>query len=47
MLNLSAMLGIPQSVMDIGGIILFALIVLTVLKFSLWKKRKVVADEEE
>ena len=47
MLNLSAMLGIPQSVMDIGGIVLFALIVLTVLKFSLWKKRKVVADEEE
>lgn len=38
-LNLSDRLGIPSIVMDIGGIVLLAVIVLTVLKFSLWKKR--------
>ncbi len=38
-LNLSAKLGIPQIVSDIGGLVLFAIIILTVLKFSLWKKR--------
>ena len=39
MLDLSGVLGIPQIVSDIGGIVLFAVIVLTLLKFSLWKKR--------
>jgi hypothetical protein len=39
MINISGILGIPQIVMDIGGIVLLAIIVLTVLKFSLWKKR--------
>ncbi len=39
MLDLSGKLGIPAVVSDIGGIILFAVIVLTLLKFSLWKKR--------
>ena len=39
-IDLSGMLGIPQIVMDIGGIVLLALIILTVLKFSLFKKRK-------
>ena len=39
MLDLSGLLGIPQIVSDIGGIVLFAIIVLTLLKFSLWKKR--------
>ena len=38
-LNLSGKLGIPAVVMDIGGIVLLAVIILTVLKFSLWKKR--------
>ncbi len=38
-LDLSSKLGIPSIVMDIGGIVLLAVIVLTVLKFSLWKKR--------
>ncbi len=38
-LNLSARFGIPQIVSDIGGLVLFAVIILTVLKFSLWKKR--------
>ena len=45
-LNLSAKFGIPQIVSDIGGIILFAVIILTVLRFSLWKKRAVVNEEE-
>lgn len=31
---------IPKVVSDIGGLALFAVIILTVLKFSLWKKRK-------
>ncbi len=38
-LDLSARLGIPAAVSDIGGLVLFAIIILTVLKFSLWKKR--------
>lgn len=37
--DLSAKFGIPAWISDIGGIVLFALIILTVLKFSLWKKR--------
>ena len=45
-LNLSEKLGIPQLVMDIGGIVLFALIILSVLAFSLFKKREVVNEEE-
>ncbi len=39
-IDLSAKLSIPASVMNIGGLLLFAIIILTVLKFSLWKKRK-------
>ena len=38
-INLSAMLGIPQVVSDIGGLVLFAVIIVTVLAFSVWKKR--------
>ncbi len=38
-LDISGKLGIPQIVMDLGGIVLLAVIILTVLKFSLWKKR--------
>lgn len=30
---------IPDSVSDLGGLLLFALIILTVLKFTVWKKR--------
>ena len=39
-IDFSSMLGIPQIVMDIGGVVLLALIILSILKFSLWKKRK-------
>ncbi len=38
-LDLSAKLGIPAVVANVGGLVLFGVIVLTVLKFSLWKKR--------
>jgi len=39
-LNLSAKLGIPSVVSNVGGLVLFGIIILTVLKFSLWRKRK-------
>lgn len=39
-IDLSARLSIPKMVSDIGGIVLFAIIILTVLKFSLWRKRR-------
>ena len=39
-IDLSAKLGLSPAFMNIGGLVLFAIIVLTVLKFSLWKKRK-------
>ncbi len=38
-LDLSTKLGIPQIVSDIGGIVLLGITILTLLKFSLWKKR--------
>lgn len=39
-IDFSARLSIPKVVSDIGGIVLFAIIILTVLKFSLWRKRR-------
>ncbi len=39
-IDLSARFGIPAVVSNIGGLVLFGIIILTVLKFSLWKKRK-------
>lgn len=38
--DLSAKLGISPVVSNIGGLALFAIIILSVLKFSLWRKRK-------
>lgn len=38
--DLSGVLGLPQIVSDIGGLVLFAVIILTVLKFTVWKKRE-------
>jgi uncharacterized oligopeptide transporter (OPT) family protein len=38
--DLSAKFGIPAAVSNIGSLVLFAVIILTVLKFSLWRKRK-------
>lgn len=45
-LNLSARFGISKTVSDIGGLVLFAIIIFTVLKFSLFKKRVKTNDEE-
>lgn len=39
-IDLSAKLSIPAAVSNIGGLVLFGIIILTLLKFSLWKKRK-------
>ena len=39
-IDLSAKLAIPAAVSNIGGLVLFGIIILTLLKFSLWKKRK-------
>ena len=39
-IDLSARLGISPLVSNIGGLILLALIILSVLKFSVWKKNK-------
>ena len=39
-IDLSAKWAIPAAVYNIGGIVLFGIIILTLLKFSLWKKRK-------
>ena len=39
-LDLSVKLGISPVVSNIGGIVLFGVIILSVLKFSVWKKRK-------
>ena len=36
---------VPAPVASIGGLVLFAVIILTVLKFSLWKKRKTTNEK--
>lgn len=38
-IDLSARFGISSSAYNVGGIVLFGIIILTLLKFSLWKKR--------
>ena len=38
-IDLSARFGIPAFVSNIGSLVLFAIIILTVLKFTVWKKR--------
>ena len=39
-IDLSGLLNLPPVVASIGGLVVFALIILTVLKFSLWRKSK-------
>ncbi len=39
MIDLSAKLNLPAAVSNIGSIVVFALIIISVLKFSVWKKR--------
>ncbi len=38
-LNISDNLNLPEAVSSIGSLVLFALIILSLLKFSIWKKR--------
>lgn len=38
-IDLSARFNLPPAFSNIGGLVLFAVIILTVLKFSVWKKR--------
>ncbi len=38
-LNISGVLGLPEVVSSIGSVVVFGLIILTLLKFSVWKKR--------
>lgn len=39
-IDMSAKLGISPLVSNVGGLVLFGIIIATVLKFSLWKKRR-------
>ncbi len=39
-INLGARFGLSNTVMSISGIVLFGIIILTVLKFTVWKKRE-------
>ncbi len=39
-IDISGLLNLPPVVANIGGLVVFALIILTVLKFSIWKKSK-------
>ena len=39
-LNLSERFGISPLISNIGGLVLFAVIILTFFKFTIWKKRK-------
>ena len=39
-IDLSAKLNLPPVVSNIGSLVVFALMILTVLKFSLWRKVK-------
>ncbi len=46
-LDLSGMLGLPQAVTDIGSLVVFALVILSLLKFSIWKKREKASANEK
>ena len=40
LLDLSGILNLPPVVSNIGSLVVFALLILCLLKFSLWKKEK-------
>lgn len=42
LIDLSEILNLPAAASNIGSLVVFALVVLSLLKFSLWKKRKTV-----
>lgn len=39
-IDLSGKLNLPTAVSNIGSLVVFALVILSLLKFSLWRKRK-------
>ena len=39
-IDISGYLNVPESVSTIGSLVVFALIILSLLKFSIWKKKK-------
>ena len=45
-LDLSGIINLPPWVSNIGSIVVFALVILSLLKFTIWKKDKKKADEE-
>ena len=45
-IDLSAKLGLPTMVSNIGSLVVFALIILCLLKMSVWKKRRTNKDAE-
>lgn len=45
-IDISGKLNIPQWVSSVGSIVVFALIILCLLKFSVWKKRRLKKDKE-
>ena len=46
-INISGMLNLPEWASSIGSLVVFALIIISLLKFSLWKKRKPVDETEK
>ena len=40
LIDLSAILGLSSNVLNVGGLVLFAIIILILLKYTLWRKRK-------
>ena len=43
-IDLSAKLGLSSSFMNVGGLVLLAIIILTVFKFTLWSKKNKKAE---
>ena len=39
-IDLTKMFQLPEAVLSIGSIVLFGIIILTLLKFTIWKKAK-------
>ena len=39
-IDLSSRFNLPTAVSNIGSLVVFALVILSLLKFSLWRKRK-------
>lgn len=47
LIDISGLLGLPEVVSNIGSLVLFAVIILTLLKFSVWKKEKKAEAKNE